>query len=371
MQYLKSSLTFIISIVCIELLIAGFFSATSIHLPVVFSWVISTIIFGLPTIITSFVSKTKKENIIVSVAISFIFYLFTTQAITQDLFYTLFRPITLLVILTPVIATILFGQHNKISTSHIKNDGAGNKKNSLNVTRINVTAIESQHRDDSSVSVETDVRHSTSYVGNDMVRIPYTVVNSKTNVRKIQDIWYQDKEGSESKLRLVNTELSVRQGHELSLFLTEGEYLDFIKNEMTGDIVSTESYLISGDDISASNLLDKTIYLSLFGAFPYLGSLMIILSTFTTYNYLNKPIKRPYLGRATIYAYLAASLASFLFSGVMVEKLMTGDLMGVITTGATSAITIGVLLSIGFSITSSKANEEKQKYYQYIKTTFK
>lgn len=318
--------------------------------------------------VSGFLAKSKKENILVGLCSLVMLYLFVAFFVlgVGDFFSDPSRTMY-------YIAASFFGVlfSSLALGSRNANGESSNDFNPVVITRKLVTALEDEKRDESTVSVSSHVKHQTSYVGNDSVSIPYTTISTSRNERKVQDIWFKDESGREDRLKLVNAEIGIRSGHKLSLFYSQDKYLEFLRNETTGEMVSVDNYLVDPEKLYVSNNLGSLFYLSFIGALPYLGVLGLLGSTFTTYRYLNKPMKRPYLGKFTVFAVLISTLISLLATISMKNFFQSSDLMGIVYSYATAFIVILIALSAGFSLTSEKAKSEKKRYKDYIKENFK
>lgn len=368
MSYVKTGLAFIFVAIVVSVVTVFILDAIGLPPDTTAMAIFMFFVTASAATASSFVSKDKNENLIVTLSIVIIAQSVLAVMDSINIINAFTDPRLIAAILGAALASIYFAK-NKRSLTPEKSMGTkavDAASGEIDVTKKSVVVLDSQYRDDSTTSINSQVRNSTSYVGNDRVNIPYTMISTTTDEKKLQDIWYRDDSGAESMLRLTNVEISVREGHELSFFYTKGRYLDYVKNEMTGEIISTGNFLIAGDIIKPSSNVPTIMYLAFLGAVPYIGAIGVISSALTSYRFLNKPVKRPHLGKATIFSFLAAGFVAFLNSGPTVDNVMEGHLIDALVSAGSSVVIIAVLLSIGYAVTASKADTEKDRYYQYI-----
>lgn len=232
--------------------------------------------------------------------------------------------------------------------------------------RVSVISVE--HRDESSVSVDAHTTNRLITIGNTTTTFPHTVYRVKRNKRDVQEIWYKDKEGAESKLRLMNRDIDVRAGHELDLIYTTNGNLEYIKNLNTSSTTPLYNYVFDYHVINTGQDIWGNFCAALLFAIPLIGALYALLSITTSYSYLNKPVRRSYLGMVTLWSSLFAAITSSLLTWSLFTAFMNGNfsfdllLRGYIIT----AVLIVVARYFAMFLTSKRAKRLETQLLKFV-----
>lgn len=193
------------------------------------------------------------------------------------------------------------------------------------ISRREVTILSVDHRDESSISVETNTTDEIIFINDSATFIPHTTYNFKNNKRMVQDIWFKDKDGKEGRLQLVNRNIDIREDNNIALIYTSNGPLEYIENHNTGTLTPLYNYVLDYRDLAGKEL-KPIVYFSVLASVPFLGALISILSITAGYSKINKPIRRSYLGKSILWSALFVAVASSLLSWVILQEIMAGTI---------------------------------------------
>lgn len=197
------------------------------------------------------------------------------------------------------------------------------KKGESPLYKRSCKVVSCETRDESSSSVTSHTTNEVIYVGDTSAVVPRTVYNVSRNTRVVQDVWVKGEDGKEKKVRLVNRDLDIKEGQDIDLVYTLNGDLEYIKNHSTGQTTRLFNYVF---DYSVLNTA-KDLWASFLGmmmlCFPFVGALMAVFSITTGYSYINKPLRRSYLGKSLLVSSIFTAVVSLLFTRLVWVQIST------------------------------------------------
>lgn len=197
------------------------------------------------------------------------------------------------------------------------------KKDGSPIYKVNCDVISFETRDESSTSVTSHVEDELISVGSSTARVPRTVYNFTHNKKIVQDIWVKNEEGKEKKVRLINSNIDVKENQNIDLIYTLNGNLEYIDNHSTGNTTKLYNYIFDYRKVNNGVDIWSSFFVMLMLCLPFIGTMMAILSITTGYSYINKPFKRSYLGKSLLVSSIFTAVVSSLFSLVVWNQFAT------------------------------------------------